>query len=114
MEEPLLSPEILGSIPSPFTTPGYGPQVIAHAKLVAEWQGRRWYLTLYDPEDGYCWTKYVGPEGPALMGVHLSVLERLRGPTGERVERDRLFTPRPLAQCEPEATPNVIRAQELL
>ena len=69
---------------------------------------------LYEPAARWCWTKYVGPEGAALMGVHLDTLDQLRGPNGERVERDDSFTPRPLSECEPVAIVRLVRGEELL
>jgi hypothetical protein len=114
MPERLLPASIAGRIPHPCHAPGYGSKAVAYAKLVGSWQGRRWYVSLYDPDEGYCWTKYVGPEGAALMGIHLATLEQLRGPLGERVELDRTFTPCPLAECEPEMSVGVVRAEETL
>jgi len=114
MAEDLLPPEIACLIPHPRRAPGYGPSAVAYVKFVAPWQGRRWYVTLFDPEDGWCWTKYVGPEGPALMGVHVATLQGLRGPNGECVRRDPSFTQLPLAQCEPDAVPTIVRGEERL
>jgi hypothetical protein len=114
MAERLLPAEITCRIPHSLQGYGYGPKAVAYVKLVAPWQGRRWYMTLYDPGDRYCWTKYIGPEGAALMGIHLATLEALHGPNGERVEFDRTFTPRPLAECEPEMGVEIVRPEEAL
>jgi hypothetical protein len=48
------------------------------------------------------------------MGIHLDTLERMRGPNGERVERDSDFRPIPLSDCEPEAKVRLVRAEETL
>jgi hypothetical protein len=114
MPRPLIPTEILGQIPDLRGRSAYGPAAVAYVKLVAAWEGRRWYVTHYDSTDGLLWTKYVGPEGAAFMGVHLEMLEQMCGPNGERVERDDSFTPSLLVECDPELTAFTVRAEQSL
>ena len=114
MDQPLLPPDIAKQIPGILEGPGFGNRAYAYAKLNAAWIGRRWYVSLFDPADRMCWTKYVGPEGAAFMGISLDTLESMRGPSGERVERDDAFTARPLAECEPGEHAVTVRREETL
>ena len=114
MDAILLPPELAEQIPGFTNGVGYGPAAVAYVKFVAPWQKRRWYVTLYHAAERFCWTKYVGPDGAALMGVRMSTLENLQGPNGEQVSRDTSFISRPLDECEPECQPRIIRGEEWL
>lgn len=114
MPSELLPAEVLRQIPGLYSRAAYGPNAVARIKLVAEWQGRRWYVTHFDFQDGLLWTKYVGPEGAAFMGIHLDKLEQMRGPSGQRVERDESFRPCRLSECEPGLNPATVRPEETL
>ena len=74
---------------------------VVHALLYASWGDWAWYVIEFDGDDTlfgliYGYAEVMG-HFSLLAEFSLAEIEGLKGPEGERVERDPHFVPRPLS-----------------
>lgn len=72
---------------------------LAYVKLFTPDSNWTWYITEMDQETGECFGVVCGHERE-LGYFDINELERLRGPLGLPVERDRFFDPTPVNLCK--------------
>lgn len=76
------------------------PEAVAHVKYFTPWANWAWYAVQFDGEDIFL--GYIhGPSIREWSCFSLSQLEGLRGPCGQRVERDMCFQPCQIAGFQP-------------
>lgn len=92
----LLTKAIRKQLPKLYAQDGKGQQAIAYAKFFTPDANWTWYATEFDGEDQFF--GLVDGFDRELGYFTLSDLEKLRGGLGLPVERDRYFTPTPLAE----------------
>lgn len=71
---------------------------VAQVKYFTPWSNWTWYATEYDGDDRFFGLVY-GFERE-LGYFSLKELMSMRGPMGQRIERDISWTPKPLSECK--------------
>lgn len=93
---PLLTKAIQKALPNLYEQDGKGTQAIAYAKFFTPDSSWTWYATEFDGKDTFF--GLVEGHDKELGYFSLSELQQVRGALGLPVERDRFFTPTPLAE----------------
>lgn len=94
----LLTKALAKNIPAIYDQDGKGMEATAYVKLFAPWTNWTWYITEMNPETGECFGLVDGLERE-LGYFNLKELEAVKGPFGLKIERDRWFDAKPLANC---------------
>jgi len=93
----LLTKAIAKQLPPLYSQEKLGTKATAFLKLFSPDSNWTWYVTEMDPETGDCFGLVQGHE-TELGYFNLNELERVRGPLGLSIERDRWFEPTPLTE----------------
>ena len=88
----LLTKEILKKAPALYAQDGKKPDEIqVVAKFFTPWTNWTWFMVEYDPKSGDAYGYVVGQH--AEMGYfNINELEKIQGPVGLKIERDRNFS----------------------
>lgn len=95
----LLTKELLRKLPPLYSTEKLGDSAVAQLKLFTPWSSWSWFATEYDPETRVFFGWVVGPF-PELGYFSLDELEAVKGPFGLKVERDKFWKPKSLAEVK--------------
>lgn len=95
----LLTKTIAKQIPPLYSQEKLGEEAMAYLKLFTPDSNWTWYVTEMDQETGECFGLVYGMERE-LGYFSLPEIERIRGPLGLPVERDRFFEPTPVKDCK--------------
>ncbi len=94
----LLTKEVRKALPPLYTNEEKGGQAVVRAKFFTSDSSWTWYATEFDGEDRF-FGLVVGLE-TEVGYFSLAELKSVRGPFGLKIERDRYFTPKPLAELD--------------
>ena len=95
----LLAPEITKLLPPLRSQQVKGPEAVAQVRFSAPWLKWRWYASEFNPVLGVFFGVVVIFEREYDYFT-LAALETIRSRRGLRVERDLVWTPRPISACE--------------
>lgn len=95
----LVPKEIVCTLPPLRSRQKHGADAIAQVRFHAPWIKWRWYASEYNPILGVFYGVVVIFEREYDYFT-LDALETIRSRSGQHVERDLTWTPRPLRECE--------------
>jgi len=95
----LLPAEIVSALPPLRSQQKNGIDAIAHVRFFAPWLPWRWYASEFNPVLGVFFGVVVIFEREYDYFT-IDTLDLIRSRSGRRVERDLVWTPRPLKNCE--------------
>lgn len=95
----LLASEIARLLPPLRSQQVKGPAALAQVRFSAPWLKWRWYASEFNPVLGVFFGVVVIFEREHDYFT-LDTLDTIRSRSGLRVERDLVWTPRPLSDCE--------------
>lgn len=95
----LLAPEIARLLPPLRSQQVKGPDAVAQVRFCAPWLKWRWYASEFNPVLGVFFGVVVIFERESDYFT-FDALETIRSRSGRRVERDLIWTPKPLKDCE--------------
>lgn len=95
----LLTADIRKALPPLYSQDGKGQDAIAHVKFFNPIGSATWWATEFDGKDTFFGKVDLFQDGGELGYFSLSELSSIRLTFGLRIERDTLWTPRPLREC---------------
>lgn len=100
----LLTREIRELLPPLYAQDEKGGKAVAYVKFFCPWSSWTWYATEFDGDDTFF--GLVDGFEKELGYFSLSELEAIKGPGGLKIERDRYWRPRALAEIAPGMFPS--------
>ena len=94
-------------IPALYAQDGAGSEAVVHIKLFTPFSSWTWLLTEYDPVQELAFGFAYNAAMPDCAELGYVSLRELRG-LGRAVERDILFTPKPLSEAKKIYCPNAL------